>query len=268
MNEPAVKLSIITPVRNGERFIKGCLASVIQQECANLEHIIIDGGSTDATGTIAGQYAKDYPHVRFIADPDEGLSEALNKGLDLAQGRYVTILGCDDFYEPHVLNEVIALLDSLPEPALLIGNCNVLDQNDDVLYVNRPRKLTLFDLLSGAPHPVNPSAYFYHKSLHALIGNYDICEKYAMDLDFLIRAVQVAHVKYINRTLGNYRLHENSITGQSMAKGGVARNTQRIRDKHYAPLSIKDKLCFFVYKYSKKAVYKIRCSLGLLREEP
>ena len=83
------------------------------------------------------------------------------------------------------------------------------------MFVNKPARLKFSDLLKGPkvnPHPVNPSAYFYHASLHSRIGPYDNREHFAMDLDFLLRAVQAANVRYVDETWGNWRLLEGTKT--------------------------------------------------------
>ena len=77
-------LSIITPVYNSERFIATCIEAVIKQDCVKLEHIIIDGGSTDQTVPIIRQYADRYPHIRWQSEPDRGQSDAMNKGIAMA----------------------------------------------------------------------------------------------------------------------------------------------------------------------------------------
>ena len=92
-------LSIITPVYNGEKFILGCIESVVAQNCAGVEHIVVDGGSTDRTVQILREKAETHPHLRWISEPDSGQSDALNKGIALARAEYIGILNVDDFYE-------------------------------------------------------------------------------------------------------------------------------------------------------------------------
>ncbi|MGG6269241.1 glycosyltransferase family 2 protein [Leptolyngbya sp. AN03gr2] len=208
-------LSIITPVYNGERFIEFCLNTVIQQHCDRVEHLIVDGGSQDCTIDIVKRYAQEYPHIRWISEKDRGQSDAMNKGIALAKGEIIGFLNVDDYYESNVLNRVLEVFRSLPVPSFVAGNCNVLNDAGELKKFNRPTKLKFTDLLLGAdinPHPVNPSAYFYHRCLHDQIGLYDTDEHYALDLDFIFRAVQVAHVQHIDETWGNYREIEGTKT--------------------------------------------------------
>ena len=233
-------ISVITPIYNGERFVEACINVLIAQKCCDLEHVIVDGGSTDGSVEIIKQYAEKYLHIRWISEPDKGQSDAMNKGITMAKGEILGILNVDDFYEPGILNQVLKIFDSLPEPSLLVGNCKVWD-DDKIIYLNKPANLTFFELLTGLDHinpfPYNPSAYFYHASLHQEIGFYEIDDHYQMDLDFLLRAVRVANVKYINQFLGNYRLIKGTKTYQSLNNNQSARYFSQLLKRYRKKLN-------------------------------
>jgi len=202
-------ISVITPVYNGERFIESCIKSVIDQNCPNAEHIIIDGGSTDKTVDIVKKYAEQYSHIRWLSERDRGQSDAMNKGVDMAKGEILSFLNVDDYYEPNVLNRVLEIFKDLPKPSFVCGNCNVWDDENNLVHFNQPQNLNYLDFLMADYKPItfptNPSAYFYHKSLHQKTGIYNINEHYVLDIDFILRAVEMAHTKYVNETWGNYR---------------------------------------------------------------
>ena len=228
-------LSIITPVYNSERFIATCIEAVIEQNCIDLEHIIIDGGSTDQTVPIMQQYADRYPHIRWQSEPDRGQSDAMNKGIAMASGEIMGLLNVDDGYEPGVLNRVVDRFKVLPEPTLLVGNCNIWDDAGKLVEVNRPAKLSLFKLVAGVnihPYPCNPAAYFYHTALHQKVGLYDIANHYSMDLDFILRAVQAANVVYVDEIWGNYRRLEGTKTVNDMHNGQMNQRVMQLL-KHY-----------------------------------
>ena len=234
-------ISVITPVYNGERFIESCIRVVINQNCPDVEHIIVDGGSTDRTVEIIKRYAQKHPHIHWFSEKDKGQSDAMNKGIATAKGEILAILNVDDFYESNVLNRISKIFKRLPEPSLLVGNCNVWNDENNIVFINRPAKLKLTDLLLGFhinPHPMNPSAYFYHTSLHLKIGLYKVEEHYAMDLDFLLRAVQVAKVKYINETWGNYRQIEGTKTINDIKSGQSGYRAQQMLKAYRKQLSI------------------------------
>ncbi|WP_107671134.1 glycosyltransferase family 2 protein [Cyanothece sp. BG0011] len=234
-------ISVITPVYNGASFIEACIKVVIEQNCSDFEHIIVDGGSQDNTVEIIKQYAEKYPHIRWISEADQGQSDAMNKGIKMAKGDIIAILNVDDYYEPNVLNKIEKLFQSLPEPSLLVGNCNIWDNQGNLKEVNKPSKLHITDLLLGwtfTKPPVNPSAYFYHKSLHDKIGCYNISENYAMDIDFLLRAVQVAKVTYIDETWGNFRYLEGTKSVQDAKNGQGEKRYQQLLQKYRKKLPI------------------------------
>ena len=111
-NQGGIRLSIITPVFNGIRFIESCIINVIEQNCRGLEHIIIDGGSSDGTVDVIRAYAKRYGHIKWISEKDKGQSDAMNKGIRMAQGDILGFLNVDDFYEPNVLCRIIEYFPS------------------------------------------------------------------------------------------------------------------------------------------------------------
>lgn len=254
-------LSIVTPVYNSVTFIEQCIATVLKQDCRDMEHIIVDGGSTDGTVDIIKKYAESYHHIRWVSEKDKGQSDALNKGINMARGKAIGILNVDDFYEPNVLKRVSTLFVSLPEPTLLVGNCNVLTVNDRLLHTTRVEKLDLSILLNywrdtGVQWPVNPSAYFYHKSLHQLIGPYKVEEDYAMDLDFLIHAVQSANIVCVNEVWGNFRYIEGTKTFMEIQAGNHLACRHRLYRQYRKELSVLKRLIlaydyFIVTKWPK-----------------
>src|ERR1700752_5261433 len=155
-----MQISVITPVYNGERFIESCLRSVVEQNCPDVEHIIMDGGSKDRTLEIVKEYADRYPHIRWVSEKDKGQSDAMNKGLRLARGSLLGFLNGDDFYEPGALTAAREILETLPEPSILIGNCNVIDDNGKLLWLNKPHT-RYYQLLQvwRFKMPNNPSSY-------------------------------------------------------------------------------------------------------------
>ncbi len=214
-------LSVITPVLGGARFMEFCIQNVIAQNCPEAEHIIIDGGSTDGTVDVIRRYAEKYPHIRWVSQQDKGQSDAMNRGIEMASGGIIGILNVDDYYEPGCLREVVELFKKLPEPALLVGNCNVWDDDGRLQWVNKPSRVSLLTLLMLyiKAFPANPAAYFYHRSLHEKIGGYDVREHYGMDLHFLFRATRAAHLKYLNKTWGNYRYLVGTKTHTDVTSG-------------------------------------------------
>lgn len=263
------KLSIITVVLNGADFIESCLKNVIAQDCPRAEHLVIDGGSRDATISIVETFMSHYPHIRLLSEPGLNQAAAMNRGAALAQGEIIGFLNDDDYYNPGVLKRILGLFDQLPEPAFLVGNCNIRDLDEKIIEVNKPQKLELRDLLTGnqfCPHPVNPSAYFYHKSLHRIIGPYRTDENYALDLDFILRAIQKAHVRYLDETWGNFRFIAGTKTFEDNLANEAERRERQVLDAFYRWLSLPDKMYIKGGRFYYKSKQAFRFCLNCLRK--
>jgi len=234
-----VSLSVITPVLNGERFMIDCLESVAADLCDGIEHLVVDGGSEDRTVEIVRDFMRGHPHVKLLSRPGTGQSEAMNQGIAEAAGDVLGFLNADDFYEPGALHLALKAFSTLPEPSLLVGSCNILGDEGELLGVSRPRGLRLTRALvyeNMAILPVNPAAYFYHASLHRQIGHFAAGEDYVMDIDFLLRAIGVARVQCIPETLGNFRLIEGTKTRRDMERGLADERFQNLLEKHRGQL--------------------------------
>ena len=224
----AVRLSVVTPVLNGVTFIEGCVRNVADQDCELSEHVIVDGGSTDGTLALLDRLVEMVPRLRVLVRPGMRQSAAMNTGIQASRGGIIGILNADDYYSPRALDRVLELFPSFPVPTLLVGNC-ILWSKDQELEVNRPSDLRLESLLLGPRHfpfPFNPAAYFYHRELHDLVGFYDEGDDFAMDLDFLLRALASVHSEYRDETWGNARVHQGAKTEIEKASG---RNRGRLR---------------------------------------
>jgi glycosyltransferase involved in cell wall biosynthesis len=196
-----------------------CIENVILQECSEkIEHLIIDGGSKDGTKEIIEKFAKTNKHIRFISESDNGQSNAMNKGISLAQGEFISFLNVDDFYEKGALNEVLEILNRGTYD-FIVGNCTVWRSDQTIQYINRPVKLKSWHLLSGYYLPVNPSAYFYKCSLHTKIGPYNETNHFNMDVEFLIKASFVCDLSYFPKNWGNFRLVGDNKTALDQESG-------------------------------------------------
>lgn len=105
-------LSVIIPVYNVEQYLERCVLSVVYQTYHNLEILLIDDGSQDQSGKICDQLSQKYKRIRVIHKKNEGLSDARNKGLDLAKGEYITFLDSDDYIHPETYSILISQLET------------------------------------------------------------------------------------------------------------------------------------------------------------
>jgi len=233
-------LTIITPTLNAEAFIVGCLQNVAAQGLADIEHLVVDGGSEDNTRAFVLTFAETAEHsVRLIDASGTSQSAAMNRGLAEANSGIIGILNADDYYEPKIFESILSRFARLRKASFLCGNCNIRDLQEEITSVNKPRQMNFSDLLAGRPYPWNPSAYFYHKSLHDMVGLYDENDPLTMDLDFLLRAIQVADVRYFDETWGNFRYIPGTKTHQQGE--AIQERVDAIRKRYYATASALDK---------------------------
>ena len=100
-------LTIITPVFNGSAFLKSCLENVASQWQEEIEHLVVDGGSQDGSVEILKESSNYLQHLRWISEKDNGQSDAMNTGIKMAKGKWISFLNVDDFYENGALNSIL-----------------------------------------------------------------------------------------------------------------------------------------------------------------
>src|SRR4030042_3460767 len=132
MNKSEMKIanyqlvSIITPTLNSERFIGDNIKSILNQTNTNIEHIIIDGGSTD--NTLAFVKSSD-PKAIVISEPDKGISDAFNKGLKIAKGDIIAILNSDDYYAHNqIVQQIVEIFSSKDHIKMIYGKVKCIKQ--------------------------------------------------------------------------------------------------------------------------------------------
>ncbi len=175
-------VSIVTPSFNSKPYIKATIESVINQNYHNIEHIIIDGGSTDGTIDVL----KNYPNINWVSEGDNGQSHAINKGFNLAKGEIIGWLNSDDTYEPNVvINSVKFLLENV-DVDIVCSHINIIDENDQIIGVSLTEP---FDLVKLLNHNVikQPTVFMRRRVIDELKGvNEEL--HYVMDWEFWLRA--------------------------------------------------------------------------------
>jgi GT2 family glycosyltransferase len=117
------KITVVTPCYNSETTIRETLTSVARQDYPQVEHLVMDGGSKDRTLEII----REFPHVQWITEKDEGRYHAMNKGISRATGEAVAILNADDCYCDGILTKVAAAFQAHPEWDALFGDIIFVD---------------------------------------------------------------------------------------------------------------------------------------------
>ncbi len=210
-----------------------------------IEHIVIDGGSKDGTLEILKEMAEKFSHVQWISEKDNGQSDAMNKGIKMAKGNWISFLNVDDFYEKGALNSVLNRIKTNEnEEKILVGNLKIWQQDGNLRNLNMPSKMTLPLLIADlCEWPYNPSAYFYPKSIHEKIGYFPEKEHFAMDYDFILKsAVAGIPFHYVNETWGNFRLLPDAKTSQDQIGNQSYLRSQALRDFYFEKLNFAQKM--------------------------
>lgn len=205
----ANKLSVITVCFNSEETIISCLNSIANQKFVKFEHIIIDGNSTDKTSELIKQYTKNKNiNVRFISEPDQGIYDALNKGIQMASGEIVGILHADDqYFDSNVLKDIMNCYD-LHNWDVLYGDL-VYEKITKRQVLSRVWKSDTFKIKNlklgwMPPHPT----LFIKLNVIKKIGGYDPSYKISGDYDFIWRLFKQASIKsfYFRRYITRMQL--------------------------------------------------------------
>ena len=240
-------LTVITPVFNNVTYISAAIENYLSQKCAFSELLIMDGGSTDGTKEVIAQYTKDNSSIRWVSEKDKGQSDAMNKGIALAKGKYISFLNVDDYYSEDCLNEVCHILKQKPEINYLVGDCNVWGQTGELIYVNRPSKVKKWHVFSGHHFSINPTAYFYQKSLHDKVGLYPLDNHYNMDLEMILCFRGVIVFDYYPKVWGNFRVLPNSKTYNDNSSNYLEERKQILLKRHQKKQTFIIQICTQLY---------------------
>lgn len=239
------KISVITITFNSEKTLERTIKSIIQQNYKNLEYIIVDGGSTDGTLNIIDKY-KNYI-TKWISEPDEGISNAFNKGIKMATGDIIGIINSDDGLLLNALETINNEYDETVD--VYRGKLLLWKEDTDTKVEEIPSMHFSFAGMNNISH----QSTFVTKRAYEKFGNYDESCKYVMDYDLLLRFEQKgAKFKYVDSTLAFY-----SLGGITFSKYTKQRRdeTERVMRKNGA--TDFDVLASRFVKYAKLAIAKV-----------
>lgn len=200
-------VSIVTPSLNQGRYLRAAIDSVQAQTYSPIEHIVLDGGSTDGTLAIL----QDYPELQWASEPDRGQSHALIKGFARATGDVFGWLNADDAYEPHAVNAGVAALQS-SGAALVYADVTRVD--DDGVNPRRIRSRPEFDLWTelNLGCGIYSPAVFFTRDAYEAVGGLDETLHMTMDYDLWLRIGKRFPVHHVDDVWGIQRLHPEAKT--------------------------------------------------------
>jgi glycosyltransferase involved in cell wall biosynthesis len=169
-------ITVITVVRNGEKTLEQTILSVINQTYKNIEYIIIDGGSTDGTIDIIKKYEK---HLAYwVSEPDKGIYDAMNKGIDKAKGELIGIINSDDWYELNTVELIVAKYNSIKKDGVYYGFLKIWQDNKE-------HTIRRFHHNFFKEHMIQHPTWFVSRNVYQTYGKFGDTYKLIGDFELL-----------------------------------------------------------------------------------
>jgi glycosyltransferase involved in cell wall biosynthesis len=203
--DPLPKISVITPCLNQGQFLEECIRSVSSQNYPHREHIIVDGGSTDNSIEIIQKYQAQL--TCWVSEPDQGQSDAINKGFRLATGDVIAWLNSDDYYLPGAFEQVAQAYQAKPTAPFYFGNGLRVDKIGKIKRVHSPRLPLFFNheaLCYGLNYIFQPATFIRSQSLKK-VGYLATNLHYGMDSDLWLRLSHLGEPQPIQAQLAASR---------------------------------------------------------------
>jgi len=233
---PWPRISIVTAVRNGEKYLEATLRSVISQNYPNLEYIVIDGGSTDGTLEIIRKYEA---HISYsTSEPDQGLFDALNKGFARSTGEIMGWLNASDMLQLNGLLVVGSVLGAFPGIEWLTGRPTKFSSSGMTVNVWPPPHWSRVRFLAGANKYIQQESTYWRRSLWERAGG-TLSTAYRAEGDFELwaRFFRYAKLYTVDALIGGYRAHDDALSAADLS--GYDRNCDEVvvRELQQAPWS-------------------------------
>lgn len=211
---PYPKISLITPSLNQGKFIEATIQSVLTQNYPDLEYIVMDGESSDNTLKILERYSD---QLKWISEKDNGQTEAINKGLRMANGEVLAYLNADDMLLPGTLLKVAHRFMEHPDAMWVTGQCRIIDENNREVrrlittYKNFWLRFSRASMLLITDYVSQPATFWRSRALEEF-GYPDESLHYAMDYEYWLRLYSRYPPLFIPEYLAAFKIHPHSKT--------------------------------------------------------
>lgn len=200
----APRVTIVTVVYNGKEHLETCIQSVLEQTYDDVEYIVIDGGSTDGTIDLIRRYEDSID--TWLSEPDDGVYDAMNKGIERATGDMIGLVNADDYLEPNAAQIVAEAYRESPE-SILAGAMNRVLEDGTTYVLRKHLNQDHFEKTVVHTMPINHPATFVPASVYRDIGTFDTQFDILGDYDFVCRAYAAGvPFRFVDRVLSNMRV--------------------------------------------------------------
>ena len=203
-----MKISVITVTYNSDKTLKDTIESVLKQTYKDIEYIIIDGLSSDKTVDIIRQYEPKFKNrLKWISEKDNGLYDAMNKGIKLATGDVVALLNSDDvFAENTAVEKIVNCFDAHKEADAVYANLYLVSQND-ISKIVRNYVCGKQRSFRYGWHPAHPT-FYVRKEIYKKYELFDLNFEFAADFELMLRLIEKHNIRlvYMNDSLVKMRL--------------------------------------------------------------
>jgi glycosyltransferase involved in cell wall biosynthesis len=231
------RISVVTPSLNQGAFLDETLESVRMQGYPDVEHLVLDGVSTDRTlAVLEAKSGPEWQHLHWTSERDGGCTQALNKGIRLATGDIIGWLNSDDRYRAGCFETVAKVFEQNPDVDVVYGDFTFMDESGTHLRVRREIGFSRLVLFYHRINPIPSTSTFFRRRIFDEGHFFDESLQYAMDYEFFVRLVNKGYrFKHIHALLADFRLHAESKT---CATGARQLAETRMTMRKYSPVAL------------------------------
>jgi glycosyltransferase involved in cell wall biosynthesis len=254
------KITLVTAVYNGAKYLEATIRSVVEQAYPNLEYIVVDDGSTDGTGEIIRKYERAVSC--WIRQENQGLYAALNAGFARSTGEVMGWLNSSDLLQVNGLFTVGSVFAGLREVEWITGRPTKISATGMTIDVLRVPRWSRGRFLAGANKHIQQESTFWRRSLWGKAGGY-LDTDYRAEGDFAlwVRFFRHARLHSVNALIGGYRLHEGALSAGNMER--YNRNCDEIAGREVESLRGSERAALRAFRWISDAVKPIPKVRGL-----
>ena len=238
-----MKISIVTPSYNYGRFIGDAIQSVIDQDYGNKEYIIMDGGSTDDTYEVVRSFGE-LSYLKWISEPDDGQTNAINKGFELASGDVVAWLNADDFYLPETFSRVAKAFKDNPDVDVIYGDTMFVDEKGNCKRIKKEHDFDFKILLYYGCY-IQSTSTFFRRRIFEEGNKLNESFRVVMDYEYFLRIYDRGYkFKYLPEVLSTFRWHGDNVSIKNKEIGLREKLNMR---KKYSNINFSNDMSYKIY---------------------